>query len=104
MTQIIQHVAYGMNSEDIPKMTNKQLISAFFQAETNLPSIKPEYRQGIRHNMAMIGDEMSDRVDRTRGKQARIRLEVHLMCMQEIIKKLYNGTIAVGNIGLTCFK
>jgi hypothetical protein len=96
MTQIVQHVAYGMNSDSISSMTTKQLVAALFMADTNIPSIKPEYRKAIRHNMALIADEMSERVYRAKGKQARIRLEVPFMCMQIIVKKLYNGTIKVG--------
>lgn len=95
MIQIVLHVAYGMNGDSIPKMSTKQLIAAFFMADTNLPSIKPEYRSNIRHNMALIADEMSDRLDRSMGKHNRIHIEVHLMTMKVIVKKLYNGTIEI---------
>lgn len=88
MKQVVQHVAYGMNSQSIPKMTDRQLIAAFFQADTNLPSISKEYHGNIRHNMALIADEMSDRTDSAKG-QKRKRLFVHLVVMQEIVKKLY---------------
>lgn len=95
MAQIVLHVAYGMNSDGIAAMSTKQLIAAFFMADTNMPSIKPEYRKNIRHNMALIADEMSERLDRAIGKRNKIRIEVPLMCMQVVVKKLYNGTIEV---------
>lgn len=95
MTQIVLHVAYGMNSDAITGMSTRQLIAAFFMADTNMPSIKSDCRKNIRHNMALIADEMSDRLDRAKGKQNRIRIEVPLMCMQVVVKKLYNGTIEV---------
>jgi hypothetical protein len=94
MKQIIQHVAYGMNASKIPSMTDKQLIAAFFQADTNLPSIQKQYQKAIRHNMALIADEMSDRVDSAKGKR-RIRLQVHLFAMQVIIKKFYAETVSL---------
>jgi hypothetical protein len=88
MSQTVLNVAYGMNGSKIPSMTNKQLISAFFMASENLPSINTDDQGAISHNMALIADEMSDRVDQAKG-QHRIRLEVHLMVMREIVKKLY---------------
>lgn len=93
--QNVLHVAYGMNGDAISSMPTRQLIAAFFMADTNMPSIKPDGRMGIRHNMALIADEMSARVDRAKGKQARIKLEVPFMCMQVIVRRLYDGTVEV---------
>lgn len=85
MKQLVQHVAYGFNGEMIPSMTSKQLISAFFAASDNLKSIKADKQAAIRANMGRIGDEMSDRVDASKG-QRRINLDVHLMAMRTILK------------------
>jgi hypothetical protein len=88
MKQLVQHVAYGMNGNDIPKMTNKQLMSAFFLADTNLPTIHRDYHLAIKNNMERIADEFSDRVDLSKGS-AKIKLEVHLIVMKVIVKRFY---------------
>jgi hypothetical protein len=93
MKQIVLHVAYGMNSDSIPSMSNNQLVAAFFMADKNMPSIRPDCRKNIRHNMALIADEMSDRLDK--AKRNRVRIEVPLMCMKVIVKRLYEGTVEV---------
>lgn len=88
MRQIVQHVAYGFNGGSIPTMTDKQLISAFFFASENIPSIDEYNRQPIIANMGKIADEISDRTDAAKG-QRKIKLTVHLIVMQTIIKDLY---------------
>lgn len=88
MKQALLHVAYGMNSNEIPKMTDNQLLGAFMMADDNLPSILPEYHKGIIHNMDLIADETSDRADRSKGRK-HVRLMVNLIVMQTIIKKIY---------------
>lgn len=90
MQQKVLHIAYGMNAAEIPTLTDKQLISAFFMADTNLPSIGFQYRSNIRHNMDLIAYEMGRRVDRAKGIR-KVRLDVHLMAMQAVLKFLYTN-------------
>lgn len=88
--QTVLNVAYGMNGNVIPGMETKHLISAFFMAASNLPTIAPKFQPAIHSNMGLIGDELSDRVDLAKG-QRKIRLEVHLMVMRQILKTIYAG-------------
>jgi len=88
MKQLVLHVAYGFNGESIASMTTAQMIRAFHIANEHLPTITTKSQTAIKQNMARIADEISDRTDRARGG-AKIRLEVQLIVMQTIIKKLY---------------
>ncbi len=88
MKQVILHVAYGMNSDEIPNMTDNQLLGAFMMADEMLPSIKPEFHKNIIHNMDLIADETSDRADRAKGRK-HVRLMVNLIVMQTITKKRF---------------
>lgn len=86
----VLNVAYGMNGSEISKMSEKELIAAFFMAHTNLPGIKPAYRGEVIANMGRVADALCNMARTAKGKRY-TRIVTHHMVMLAIMEKVYSA-------------